>query len=308
MRALLVINPRATTTTPRAREVLVAALADAVKLDVRVTEARAHATELAAEAAVDGYDAVIALGGDGTVNEVVNGILSTRAADRRAADLPAVGIVPGGSSNVLARILGLPVDTVEAAGALLELLRASQTRTLGLGRAGDRWFTFNAGLGWDAGAVARVEAAREAGRKASDLLYVKAAVAEYSRSTSKRRPAVLAHLAGEDPLPLGLAFVTNTSPWTYLGAKPIIVTPEASFDTGLDLFGMTSVPLLPVLRSAATMLSGNPRGRRVVIRHDLSSLVLTSTEEQPLQVDGDFIGRHSHVTFHAESEALRFLC
>ncbi len=114
------VNPNATATTPRSRDVLVRALGSELKLDVAVTRRRGHATALADAARRDGLDLVISLGGDGTVNEVVNGLL-------RAGPDPqtALGVVPAGDGNVLARTLDIPLDPVEATSALLDGLRGA---------------------------------------------------------------------------------------------------------------------------------------------------------------------------------------
>src|SRR5262245_43901699 len=116
MRALLVVNPKATTTSERTRDVLTHALANSLKLEVAATQYRGHAGDLARQAVSDGsVDVVVALGGDGTVNEVVNGLLAHGPSER----VPQLAVVPGGSTNVFARALGLPNDAVEATGALL---------------------------------------------------------------------------------------------------------------------------------------------------------------------------------------------
>ena len=156
MRALLVVNPAATTTSARTREVLASALEAELKLEVAHTRHRGHAAELAREARDDGLDLVVVLGGDGTVNEVVNGLLT----DRSHEQVPDLAVVPGGGTNVFTRALGVPRDPVEATGALLDALRENRRRSIGLGLAGDRWFTFNAGMGWDAEVVARVDRRR----------------------------------------------------------------------------------------------------------------------------------------------------
>src|SRR4051794_12390424 len=166
MRALLVVNPTATTTSARTRDVLAHALASDLKLEVAATEYRGHARDLGRQAAESGeIELVVALGGDGTVNEVVNGLLHGGPDPER---LPRLAVVPGGSTNVFARALGLPNDAVEATGALLDALRRRSERTVGLGIAGGgapgtedeavpgRWFTFCAGLGFDAGVIGRV--------------------------------------------------------------------------------------------------------------------------------------------------------
>ena len=163
MRALLVTNPTATTTTARSREVLARALASEVKVDVEETSHRGHAAALAVRAAREGLDLVVALGGDGTVNEVVNGLLTDGPRD----GIPALAVVPGGSTNVFARAIGLPGDPFDATGQILEALRAGRTTTVGLGLAEDRWFTFNAGVGFDAEVVRRIERRRRAGEPPS---------------------------------------------------------------------------------------------------------------------------------------------
>ncbi|MDQ1644766.1 MAG: hypothetical protein QOJ50_950, partial [Cryptosporangiaceae bacterium] len=157
MRALLVVNPNATTTSERRRDVLATALRSEIDLHVVQTRRRGHAAELARTAGADGFGVVVALGGDGTVNEVVNGLLT----DGPSAEVPALAVVPGGSTNVFARAIGLPRDPIDATSVLLEALREHRTRTIGLGRMPGRWFTFCAGIGLDAEVVRRVERARQ---------------------------------------------------------------------------------------------------------------------------------------------------
>ena len=184
-RARLIVNPEATTTSPRARDVLSQALASEVSLEITATQARGHAAELAFDARGAGVDIVIVLGGDGTVNEVVNGML----ADGVDAGAPTLAVVPGGSTNVFARSLGMPDDRVEATGYLLELLREGTERAIGLGRADQRWFTFTAGLGLDADVVAQVEQKRAAGRRSSHALYVRTALRSAARRLRSSQPA-----------------------------------------------------------------------------------------------------------------------
>jgi diacylglycerol kinase family enzyme len=292
MRALLVVNPKASTTSERARDVLAHALASEVKLDVAETDHRHHATELAAQAARDGLDVVVALGGDGTVNEVVNGLLH----EGPQAGLPALAVVPAGRTNVFARALGLPNSPVEATGVLLQSLLADRRRTIGLGKADDRWFTFNVGLGVDAGAVRRVEAARAKGRTATQPLYVRSALKEFYFGSQRKSELTLTR-EGAEPIELRLALVCNTDPWTYLADRPVRPCPDASFDTGLDVMGLTGTGTLPTLRTLAQILAkdGHPHGKRVVNLHDVPELTLTATSPLPLQVDGDLVGDRESV-------------
>lgn len=145
---MLIANPKATSTSRRARDILMRAFTGDLDLVLAETGHRGHATELARQAAVDGYDVVIALGGDGTVNEAVNGLL----AEGPSPDLPALAVLPSGSANVFARALGLPDDPIGSTRAVLEALRAGRHRTVGLGTArhpggAERYFTFCAGWG-----------------------------------------------------------------------------------------------------------------------------------------------------------------
>ncbi|HUR15570.1 MAG TPA: diacylglycerol kinase family protein [Mycobacteriales bacterium] len=287
MRALLVVNPKASTTSARARDVLAHALASEVKLDVVETNHRNHATELAAQAARDGLDVVVALGGDGTVNEVVNGLLH----EGPRPGLPALGVVPAGRTNVFARALGLPNSAVEATGVLLQSLLDDRRRTIGLGRADERWFTFNAGLGVDAGAVRRVEKARARGRTATQPLYVRAALQEFYFGVQRTASITLSRPDAE-PIELALALVCNADPWTYLAERPVRPCPDASFDSGLDVMGLTRARTVTTLRTLSHILAkdGRPHGKHVVSLHDVPELTLTADEPLPFQVDGDLVG------------------
>ena len=285
MRAVLIVNPKATATSPRSRDVLARALASDLKLDVVETTHRGHAAEIAADAARDRLDLVVTLGGDGTVNEAVNGLMTVEAGHR-----PAYAVVPGGSANVFSRGLGQPSDPVEATSTLLEALRTGRHRTIGLGSVNGRYFSFCAGIGFDAEVTGRVETRRRDGAKATSGLYVRTAVRHFYDGSA--RAALSTELDGEAALDgLQMVVVSNTSPWTYWGRRPMRPSPEASFDTGLDLFAMRRMRLLPTLRVLGQMVSPDPQGpsgRAVTRRHDLASLVLTGNAA--LEVDGDYLG------------------
>ncbi len=310
MRALLVVNPKATATTPRTREVLASALSSEVKLDVEVTRARGHATELAAQARVDGLDVVVALGGDGTVNEVVNGLLD----DGPCPDGPALAVVPGGSANVFARALGLPNGAVDGTSWLLEALHADRRRRIGLGTVAtpgraDRWFTFCAGLGLDAAVVRRVERKRDRGARATPGLFVREGFAEFLLNTPAD-PVLTLSRDGADDEALGMALVCNTDPWTYLGQRPVRACPDASFDGGLDLFGLRRLSTVSTLRHLRQILSSEgarPGGRQLVQVHDAPELRLHAEVPVALQVDGDDLGDRTSVTLRSVPAALDVL-
>ncbi|MFF3936631.1 diacylglycerol/lipid kinase family protein [Streptomyces phaeofaciens] len=321
MRALLVVNPAATTTSARTRDVLIHALASEMKLEAVTTEYRGHARDLARQAAESGNtDMVVALGGDGTVNEVVNGLLH---AGPDPENLPGVAVVPGGSTNVFARALGLPNDPVEATGALLDALREERQRTVGLGVVSgtpgsedeavpSRWFTFNAGLGFDAGVVGRVEQHRERGRKSTHALYLRQAVRQLLGESHRRHGSITLERPGADPVTdLVLSIVCNTAPWTYLGNRPVYASPKASFDTGLDVLGLSSLSTAAVARYGTQLLTSSPErgphGKHAHSFHDLDQFTLHSKAPLPLQMDGDHLGLRTSVTFTGVRRALRVI-
>jgi len=310
VRALLVVNPKATTTTDRSRDVLVRALRSEVDLHVEYTRRRGHAAALAREAVAARFDVVVTLGGDGTVNEVVNGLLPA-AGPPEPATLPALAVVPGGSTNVFARALGLPRDWVEGTGVILEALRQRRTRTIGLGRADDRYFTFCAGLGLDAAVIRRVERARGRGRTATPGLYLRSAVAQYLMPGGHREPVITLERTDEPPeTGLTTVIVQNTAPWTYLNSRPVNPNPEASFDLGLDVLALRALHLPATARTLAQILSRrpNPRGRHVLRLHDLRAFTLRAERPVAFQVDGEYCGEREKVDFTDVPRALRVIC
>ena len=337
MRALVVVNPAATSTSAKMRDVLVGALASELKLDVVETGHRGHARELGEQAAAHGVDLVVSVGGDGTVNEVVNGLL----AKGPAPQLPMLAVVPGGSTNVFSRALGRSRDPVEATAEILASLRVGRTRLVSLGTASamgtstapvsgtepgtaaavasvdaaahdewtaPRWFVFAAGLGFDAEVIARVESRRAAGRRSTGALNVREATSAFLLGRERRRPAMTMQPPGEPPLEeLFLCLVSNVSPWTYLGARPVNPSPEASFDTGLDVFAMGRMGAVRMLHTLRQTLTHRPDawGRGVHRRHDLEELRVTAVRPQGWQVDGDHLGTATGLRVRQVPAALR---
>jgi diacylglycerol kinase family enzyme len=307
MRAVLIVNPNATATTLRTRDVLSSALSSDLRVDTFQTKGRGHAIELAEQAVENGADLVVALGGDGTVNEVVNGMLSGGV----RPGLPDLAVVPGGSTNVFARALGLPVGAVEATGQILEALREGRSRRIGLGLADDRYFTFCAGLGIDAAAVERVEAKRAKGKKSTHSLYLRSTVNRFYFATSRRRrkpPLRLSAPGLTEPRDVFLALVCNTDPWTYLGDRPVRVAPDASFELGLDVLALTRLSTPAVLRAAGSFFreDPHPRGHTPILLHDQPELTIEAIDGAlPFQVDGDALPHRSKVHLTSVPNALR---
>jgi diacylglycerol kinase family enzyme len=313
VRALLIVNPHATSTTQRRRDLIVRALASAVDLEVVHTRYRGEASKLAAGAAADKYELVLTLGGDGTVNEAVNGLLSTDSAGQlpAAADLPALAALPGGNANVFVRSLGLPPDPIDAAAHVIEDLTGGRERLIGVGAANSRYFTFNAGVGMDAEVVRAVEGRRADGERLTPVMYARTALRQYYRVTDRRRPVL--HVSSPEDLDgtaVFLCIVSNSAPWTYLGSRPVITNPAASFDTGLDLFALTSLGTVSTLGALRQMLSARaepPRGRHIITRHDLEWLTARADRPVAFQLDGEYMGETEHVEFRSIPAALRII-
>ncbi len=327
MRGLLVVNPAATTTTERTRDVLASALAAVIALEVAVTKGRGHAIELGQRAAESGLDLVIVLGGDGTVNEIANGMLG----DVPSPSLPALAVVPGGSTNVFARALGYSRLPVEATGELLAALREGRSRriTLGVATFGgqSRWFTFCAGMGIDAEVVAEVERKRGKGRRNTTGLYLRSAARLLTRDVGRSGVPITVSTgvtpAEQDPVTadadaevgtgveveVEAAVVCNTCPWTYLDARPVRACPQASFEGGLDLLGLRRLGIVSVVRTGRQMLYRHtgPHGRNIATLHDEPRIALAAPRPISFQVDGEYLGEHNQVHLRAEPSVLRVI-
>ena len=301
MRALLVFNPNATTTDASVRDVIASALASAVDLTVHPTKRRGHATHLVAGAVHEDIDVVFALGGDGTANEVIQALAGTQS---------RLGVIPGGGANVFARALGLPNDAVKATAQLLSHLRAGRDRSITLGRAGDRYFGFNAGFGFDAAVIRHVEQHATAKRMLRQSAFLWSVTREWAVGAGREGANVTVTLPdGSQVGPVAISMIANTDPYTYLGPRPMQVHPEASFDLGLDLVTVADLRTVRLLQIvAATFRGGKHLGAPGVgYHHDLPRFLLSAAGPLPLMVDGDYAGEHRSVEFIAVRDALRVL-
>ena len=319
VRTLLIVNPRATTTTKAVRDKIVRTLAARADIEVVETRHRGDAREIAARAVAEGWDALLVLSGDGTINEAVNGLMdkaSIRPAGPRtdpataAGQLPALGALPGGNANVFTRDLGVPSDPLAAVELIAARLAAGTTRTIGLGLAGDRYFTFNAGLGWDAEVIHAVEEQRAQGRPASNRLYMRTALQQFRRA-DRRHPNLTVHTADGTRIgPVGLALIANTTPWTYVGRHPVSATPHVSFDLGLDAFLLRRLRTISTLNTLRQMIMWPERpvtGKYACALHDQAEITVQAREAVALQVDGDYVGDRESVTFRCVPDAIRVI-
>lgn len=307
MRALLIVNPYATTAVKNCGELLARALGTTATLEVVETTHRGHAADLAAGAAASGIDLIVIHGGDGTLNEVVNGLLPAPV-DQQAppGPFPRIALLPGGSANVFARANGIPSSPRKAAEQLARLLKSGEDRTVGLGWAEDRWFTFTAGFGFDARVCELIDAQRKLGKIPSPLRYVRKAFEAFF-SEDREKPTLTVERPGHAPEgDLHFAFVSNTSPWTYFGPLAVRTNGRTRFDSGLGVFALRTMNLLPFLATAGLMLvtRNGPSTREILRDDDVSSVRLTSTKPLPFQLDGDYIDTRSNIEFFAVQNTL----
>jgi diacylglycerol kinase family enzyme len=316
VRAVLIVNPNATSTTPAGRDLLAHALESRVKLTVVHTDHRGHAIEIARDSARDGVDVLIVHGGDGTVNEVVNGILEVAgpptgsAQTTVSATAPAVGVVPGGSANVFARALGISPDPIEATNQLVDLLteyrRRKCWRRIGLMDCGERWAVFTAGMGVDGEVVAAVEAQRDKGRTVTASRYIRVAIRQVLAS-ARKEPSLTLHLPDRGSVSgVHFAFVSNSSPWTYANSRPVWTNPTTTFETGVGVFATTSMNVWANLGLVRRMLSKKPdiKAKHLIRDDDLPWLRVTSDTPVACQVDGDYLGLRDEMTFTAVPDAV----
>jgi diacylglycerol kinase family enzyme len=300
VRALLVHNPNATSTSQAVVDVIAGALAASTKLDVEGTKRRDHAGFLAAGAVHEGYDVVFALGGDGTLNEVVQGLAGTPI---------RLGLIPGGSANVFARILGIPTDPVEATAAALRHLARGEDRHISLGRANGRWFTFCAGFGYDAEVVRRVEETGRMKRVAKQGTFLWCGLRAQLAGTT-RSPEILVRPDGGEPVDdLRSLVVCNADPYTFLGPLPSRMCPEAKLEAGLDATALTRGRLVDIARLMRTALftDGVPQLSFTRTWHDLAGLTATNGEPLAVHTDGEVCPPASHLRLELVPRALRVL-
>lgn len=287
---MLIVNARAGSVRSRTKEVIAKALSADFKLEVADTMSRNHASALAGDAVDRGFDAVVAFGGDGTINEAVQSLTGTGV---------ALGVLPGGSTNVMARSLGIPRDPVDATAFVAARLRGGSRRSINVGvnhapgEAGDgRYFVFSTGIGLDAEVVRRVEANPEAKARSAEWTFLRKAVAAGIGEYRGAEPSITVSVEGREPVPAVFAVCCNGRPFSYFKRWPVDACPGASLDGGLDLFSLRKVSAATVPRIAWSVFvsRSHVRWRTGRYEHDVREVELTSDRPLPVQVDGDYIG------------------
>jgi len=296
VKLLLIVNPSASSVTPRSQVLIQRALSQSHDVELGETARRGHATRLAEDAASRGFDGVVVLGGDGTLNEVANGLAHTDT-----ALIP----LPGGSTNVFARTLGLPDDPLEATATVLRCLDSGLIRRVGLGRANDRLFLFHVGVGFDAAVVEQVERNGDLKRYLSHALFVYAAIRTWFTHFDRSRPHFSVTSADGTRLDDGyLTICLNTDPYTYLGSAPLNLAPNATLDTGITTVTLRTLRSDRLLRTIAESFRGGLRSSRRVAIDESPTIVVRAEEPFPHQLDGDFLGRVTELHLSHEPDSL----
>jgi diacylglycerol kinase family enzyme len=305
VRAVLITNPFATTSGGWAKDVIVRSLEAQFDLEIKFTEYRMHAAEIAKQARADIFDAVITLGGDGTINEVINGLLDL---DVRDLPQPLLVPIPGGLANVFPRSLGFSSDAVLATGQVIEAIEQQHCEYIPLGKMNDRWFAFNAGLGLDAGIVSTMEALRAEGKKASPSTYLLASLKHYFQEADTKHPHLtVENFDGQKIEDVFMAIVQNTSPWIYIGSVALDFSPDASYKKQLDAVALTALSptsIATYITEAAARVPTDKRSNSVWLK-DTPKLIITSDEPIPAQVDGDLVGDLTKAEFTHHPDVLR---
>jgi diacylglycerol kinase family enzyme len=305
-RMLIIVNPYASTVSDRLKNLVVYALQGRYDVEAVVTESRDHATEIGTAARDDGYDIVVAFGGDGTLNEVANGLAGT--------DIP-VSVLPGGSTNVVCRTLGIPNDVVDATEHLLSLADDFRPRRVDLGRMNGRRFVFACGIGLDATVVNQVDSHPRLKARAKHYYFTWAALSGFYRQYLRNPVRVLVESSGRT-IEGVTAIAQNSEPFTYFSKWPLHVCENVELDDGkLSLAVLQRASQLDVPTIVTRVFSERlPASRHRQIEHleDVTEARISSLSRDergelrpfPVQVDGDFIGEMTEAEIRIEPQAL----
>ena len=303
---LVIVNPHATTVSDRLRNLVVYALQGRYDVEAVSTQAQDHATEIGREASDGGFDIVVAFGGDGTLNEVANGLAGS--------DVP-VFVLPGGSANVVCRSLGIPGDVVDATEYLLGLADDLEPRKIDLGVANGRRFLFASGGGLDASAAKGVDAKPKLKRRAGPWFYASVAVSRFYLEYM-RNPVRMLFETEAGSAEGVTAIVQNSDPYTYFGDRPVRVCEGAAIDNGTLSVAMLKRARQRDLPTIATRILmpqlSTPNHRAVDHFEGVTEARVTSQSREdsgafrqfPVHVDGDYIGDFGELELGIEPGAL----
>ena len=301
MKVLLLVNGSASSVTARARVLIQSIIAENHDVHLALTSRRGHASRLARGAASTGTEIVFVLGGDGTLNEAANGLAGSDC---------ALAPLPGGSTNVFARTLGIPDDPLEAVRSLLSAIDSNQIRSLGLGEVGGRYFLFHCGMGFDAAVVQQVERKAALKRYAGHPLFIWAGFNTWLNHYDRSSPRMSVKHGGKLINDSYFTVVLNTNPYTYLGHRPLSFAPAATLDNGLSLFVLRTMAFKPVMSIVKDLVSGKQLrdSNTLHLADNLPEIEIVGHKPFPYQLDGDFLGEVSSLKFTWVPKKLRLVC
>jgi diacylglycerol kinase family enzyme len=301
-RILLIWNPVSTEVNSDTLGAVLVLLAEHLEVVAMHTTGPNDAPRLGDLAVEQGFDAVFVLGGDGTANEVINGV----------GDRLPIGVLPAGGTSVLPRVLGLPEDLEEAAVRLCKALHEGSTRSISLGTLNDRRFAFAAGIGIDAEIVKRIDERGRGGEDADeakrpgDLWFVREAIGVLLEGEYEE-PSMRVEIPGEEPRDAATVFVANCSPWSFAGPVPLDVAPEATFEGGFDLVIVQSVETKSAPGRIASLFKKEPDDENVERFHDLERATIHCDRPMPVQVDGELLGEFDKIELGVVPDAANLL-
>ncbi len=270
-------------------------------VDIVETNRRGHATRFAQDAARRGVDVVIGFGGDGTLNEVATGVAGTDT---------ALGVLPGGSTNVFARTLGMPNDPVAAVQLLAAGIAAHDIEPIGLGKVNGRYFCFHTGVGYDAAVVKEVERRAALKRWLGHPLFIYAALRTWAANYDRNEPHFTVATCNAAPVEDGyFTIVLNTNPYTYLGNRPLDLSPAATLDRGLVAITFRTMKVGAILGGLGGALRGGgvKASETLDVHTDLSELTISHDTPFPYQLDGDYLGETKRLEFSHVPNAVRLV-
>ncbi|MCZ4496827.1 MAG: diacylglycerol kinase [Thermoleophilia bacterium] len=311
VRGLLVINPYSSGMTSRREVSIVSALRERMDLEVRRTERPGHAPRIVEEfRSPDDIDVIIACGGDGTANEVLNGM---SLANGTAQERPAFAIIPAGGTNVLARSVGMRNHPVRAIEQLADAIVERRATSINLGTVDERIFMFSAGVGLDAEVVKRMSQ-RRTGRRPSDLSHLVSILGLYASQRFALGDVMTIDVDGdEEEFRAAMLLVGNTTPWTYVGRIPMHFTPDCTLQDGLDFIAPAHANAAYAMRNAAQAMGVGRRTRMLVdderarLHHDVDHFTVTCDEPLAVQADGEYLGDLTHIEFGLLRDTVRFV-
>jgi YegS/Rv2252/BmrU family lipid kinase len=300
LQILLIVNSFASAVTPRNTVLVHQHLARHHDVQVVETNERGHATRFAQDAAARGLDAVVAFGGDGTLNEVATGL---------AGSSTVLAMLPGGSTNVFVRSLGLANDPMVALAQITTALDKGEIASVSLGKANDRYFCFHAGVGYDAAVVEQVERRASFKRLVGQPLFAYAALRTWFVSYDRKFPHFTLDIDGRH-IPNGFfAVVLNSNPYTFIGKHPISLSPAAALERKLVVVTFRKMSSLLMLRTLYSALKkgGISTSSGVDIHTDVENVTINFPAPFPFQLDGDYLGETTNLEIRYCPDALRLV-